>query len=294
MLKRKLHYLYWSKKIRRLVPQDLPKKKIGICIVSWLHKMTKMAPHIGELTFPVSDVTISAATEIPFQGEQQFKGMPLDIVHYKYFLKLEHRDKEYGSVVPKEYLLEHHSKLLQSIQRYFTCEGRFGRIYQYHFRLLMHFTGKSPLNLPFYLFKSLSKMADKVQGKQSQVEPGPFHFSLTKLLVLEELNKRNQSLPSFVDSSNLVVDLPTSSLTKKETPSAVAKDIQSPTESSMKRPSATVQSTGKKKGKKLQFSPKVMDVPKKPLTRSTAKWLPLEQTFEATKTIPKDEVVDVI
>jgi len=40
---------------------------------------------------------------------------------------------------------------LRVIQRYFTCEGRFDRVYQYHVRLLMHFTGKNPLNFPFDL-----------------------------------------------------------------------------------------------------------------------------------------------
>lgn len=148
---------------------------------------------VGALTFPVIEVKIAIAMEIPLQGEQWFKGMPLDIAHYKDFLELEYRDKEHGAIVPKEYLPEHHSKLLQAIQRYFTCEGRFGRICQYHFTPLMHFTRKSPLNLPFYLLRSLNKMANKVQGKQSQVEPNLSHFSLTKLLVLEELNKRKQS-----------------------------------------------------------------------------------------------------
>jgi len=36
----------------------------------------------------------------------------------------------------------------------------------------------------------------------------------------------------------------------------------------------------------------VVDVPKKPLTRSTARRLPWEQTFETLETIPKDEFVD--
>jgi hypothetical protein len=117
-------------------------------------------------------------------------------------------------------------------------------------------------------------MADKVQGKKSQVEPSLFHFSLTKLLVLEELNKRNQTWQAFLDSSKLTVDLPTSSCSKKDTPSSVERDIQSPVESSVKRPSVSVDPSEKKKGKKLQFSPEVVEVPKKPLTRATAKNFP--------------------
>lgn len=119
--------------------------------------------------------------------------MHLDIVHYKYFIKPKYKNKEYEAIVPREYLLEPHRKLLKVIKRYFTCEGRFGRVYQYHFRFLMHFTGKSPLNLPFYLFRNIGMMVDKVQGKKSQVEPNIFHFYLTKLLVVEEVTKKNQS-----------------------------------------------------------------------------------------------------
>lgn len=94
-------------------------------------------------------------------------------------------------------------------------------------------------------------MVDKVHGKQSQVEPIFFQFSLTKLLVLEEVNKRNQSWKSFFDSSKLADDVPTSPLSKKQTPSAVVKEFQSPTISSIKRISATRNPTGKKKDKKL-------------------------------------------
>lgn len=117
---------------------------------------------IGTLTFPVIEVTIKVAIEIPLHGEQWFKGMPLDIIHYRDFLKHEHIDKEYGAIVPKEYLLENYNNLLQAIQSYFTCEGKFGRVYQYHFILLMHLSGKIPLNFPFYLFRSLCKMENKV------------------------------------------------------------------------------------------------------------------------------------
>lgn len=72
-------------------------------------------------------------------------------------------------------------------------------------------------------------MANKVRGKQIQVEPRLFHFSLTNFLVFKELNKRNQLWQSFVDSSNLVVDVPTSSMRKKETPLVVTKYTQPPT-----------------------------------------------------------------
>jgi hypothetical protein len=58
-------------------------------------------------------------------------------------------------------MIEGFDKMLRVIQRYFTCEGRFNMIYQYHIRLLFHFIGKYLMNLPFYLFRSIKKIVDK-------------------------------------------------------------------------------------------------------------------------------------
>jgi hypothetical protein len=93
--------------------------------------------------------------------------------------------------------------MLRVIQRYFTCEGRSYKVYQYHIRLLMHFTGEIPLNLPFYLYRSLGKMANKVQAKTDQLKSSLFHFSLVNLLVVEELRKMNRDWDSFLASANI-------------------------------------------------------------------------------------------
>ena len=94
-------------------------------------------------------------------------------------------------------MLEYHDQLLRVIQRYFTCEAKFNKVYLYDIRLLMHFTGKKALNLPYYLCRILGMMADKVQAKSKQVEPSLFHFSLIKLLVLKELKKTNREQRFF-------------------------------------------------------------------------------------------------
>ena len=47
---------------------------------------------------------------------------------------------------------------VKSIVVYITSEGRYNRAMIYHFKLMNHFTGKIPLNFPFYLH-SLEKMA---------------------------------------------------------------------------------------------------------------------------------------
>jgi hypothetical protein len=161
---------------------------------------------IVEVIFPVSEETIAVATEIPIHGEKWFKGMPLELMFYIEFLKPQYRKQKFGVTIPREYLLEPYEKLLRVIQRYFTCVGRFERVYQYHVRLLMHFTRKSPLHLPFYLYRSLGKMAGKVQARVDQLKSSLFHLSLVKLLVVEELRKLNMEWNYFLTLSNIPLD----------------------------------------------------------------------------------------
>jgi hypothetical protein len=84
----------------------------------------------------------------------------------------------------------------------------------------MHFTGRKPLNLPYYLFRSLGKMDDIVQVRKDQGEPSLFHFSLINLLVLEELRKRNQDWEAFVASSQIATDYLNSPQIMRDTPSS--------------------------------------------------------------------------
>jgi hypothetical protein len=72
-------------------------------------------------------------------------------------------------------MMEGFDKMLKVIQRYFTCEGIFNMIYQYHIRLQLHFIDKDAMNLPFYLFRSIGKMSDMVQGKSKSVDTSAFH-----------------------------------------------------------------------------------------------------------------------
>ena len=48
---------------------------------------------------------------------------------------------------------------MKIIMKYFTCEGKFSRLYSYHIQLLMHFTGFRMLNLPYYLYHDINKMS---------------------------------------------------------------------------------------------------------------------------------------
>jgi hypothetical protein len=53
----------------------------------------------------------------------------------------------------------------------------------------MHFIGKNTLNLPFFLCQILEKMANSVQAKVDQSGNNLLHFSLIKMLVVEELRE---------------------------------------------------------------------------------------------------------
>jgi hypothetical protein len=120
---------------------------------------------VGTLEMEVSEATIATTTEIPNTGERWFKSMTLNATFSKEFLKPEHQGDNLSKGVPRSHLVEGFDNMLKVIHRYFTCEGRFNMIYQYHIRLLLHFTGKYLMNIPFYLFRSMGKMVDRVQAK---------------------------------------------------------------------------------------------------------------------------------
>jgi hypothetical protein len=156
----------------------------------------------------------------------------------------------------------------------------------------MHFTGKKPLNLPYYLFRSLGKMVDRVQVRRDQGEPSLFHFSLIKLLVLEELRKRNQDWEVFVASSQIAVDSLNNPQSMRDTPSSVANTTTYVHQSFVKKreketEEPAVSQQAKKKGKKLQFSPEEVTTPSKPVTRSATKRMPTMHSSQAPEEDPK-------
>ena len=63
------------------------------------------------------------------------------------------------------------------------------------------------IDIPFYLFRSLGKMADKVQGRPERSETSNFHHGLMKLLVLEELNKLDRHWAYFLFMNGYEMDV---------------------------------------------------------------------------------------
>jgi hypothetical protein len=141
----------------------------------------------------------------------------------------------------------------------------------------MNFIGKNSLNLHFYLYRSLRKMADKVQARVDKLKSSLFHFSLVKLLVVEELRNLNRDWDSFLSSTDIPLD------PKRDTPFSV--EILSPSSSCQKGESDADKGKGKevegsppshpflKKGRNLLFAnePKETQTPRRPTTRSTSR-----------------------
>jgi hypothetical protein len=109
--------------------------------------------------------------------------------------------------VPRSHLVEGFDKMLSIIQRYFTCAGRFNMIYQYHIRLLLNFTGKAAMNIPFYLLRSMGNMSDRVQANSKAVDTSLFHSGLIRMLVMKELKKRNIPWEQFIVSAHMQLNI---------------------------------------------------------------------------------------
>jgi hypothetical protein len=143
--------------------------------------------------------------------------MPLDTLFYEEFIKPNCLNRKFKMSIPSRYLQEPFRKLLMVIRKYFTCERRFERIHPHHIRLLMHFIGRRPLNLPFFLHQSLRGMANNVQAEANHPKKNLSHISLIKLLIVEQLRKLGRSWDSFI----LVADIPG---TLKEIPLPTGKE----------------------------------------------------------------------
>jgi hypothetical protein len=122
-------------------------------------------------------------------------------------------------------MLQGFDKMLKVIQRYFTCEGRFNMVYQYHIVLLLHFTGKEAMNLTFYLFRSIGKMANKVHAKSKKVDTSVFHSGLIKMLVMEELRKTTTDWETFLTSSHFQLNVAPTPQSKIQSPTLVERTV---------------------------------------------------------------------
>jgi hypothetical protein len=153
---------------------------------------------IGRDEFEIDEALIAEVTELPTTGEKWFKTTVIKNVEFRTYLKPEHRGLIWKKDIPVSFLEEKWQQLLKAIMVYITCEGRYNRVMIYHFKLINHLTGRNPLNLPYFLHRSLSKMAHQVKAKPNQVAGRLSHHSLIKLLVCELLQRRGKEWNYFL------------------------------------------------------------------------------------------------
>jgi len=150
---------------------------------------TGSSTHVGILNLQIPPEIIALVTEIPRGQDIWFKNFRFNMEPCKVFLKPEFAKTDLTKAVPRNYIMDSYADLLFNIQHYFTCEGRYQKVYSYHFKLLLNFTSMISLDLPYFLCRSLAKMVGKVQLKYQGYETSLFRHGLIKLIVLHELKR---------------------------------------------------------------------------------------------------------
>lgn len=154
--------------------------------------------NLASVTFTLTPDTIAQATGIPNVGEQWNKGQLVDREHYEPYIKAGFQ-RHISIVFPFKYLQDTYGPLIKLIIKYFSCEGRFSRLYAYHIRLLMHFTRVRMMNIPYFICWNIDKMTTLVQRKPPHQQYNSiYHFALIKIVVLHQLNLLNVSWEDFI------------------------------------------------------------------------------------------------
>ena len=90
---------------------------------------------------------------------------------------------------------------MKLIIKYFSCEGRFSRLYAYHIRLLMHFTSVRIMNLPYFMCQNVEKMTTLMQRKTPEQQYNSiYHFALIKIVVTHQLGLQGISWEDFISN----------------------------------------------------------------------------------------------
>jgi hypothetical protein len=85
--------------------------------------------------------------------------------------------------------------LLAIVKQFVTCEGRYGLVFLYHLWLLMSFID-FPLNVPYFLLRSLYKMAKHF--KREKDDSSLFHHCLIKIIMVHQLKLNGDCWDTFL------------------------------------------------------------------------------------------------
>ena len=154
---------------------------------------------VGDLTFTVSEGSIARATSLPQTGERWFKNRAVQDQQWKRIFKNPGMDTSvFTKGIPISHVKEEWKILLLLVQKFFTCEGRFGVLYVYHGKIMLQFQGEHDINLPYFLFQSLRKMCSMAQRNPRNVEAYLCHNGLVKLLIEEQLKEKQDTWEKFL------------------------------------------------------------------------------------------------
>ena len=130
------------------------------------------AVEIGDLQFTVTESSLAEATALPRTGERWFKNRTVESQEWKNILKNPGMDTTiFTKGIPVSNIKKEWTALLLLVQKFLTCEGRFGTMYVYHTKIMMHFMGEHTVNLPYFLLASLKKKCATVQKTWETLSP---------------------------------------------------------------------------------------------------------------------------
>ena len=159
---------------------------------------------IGSCTFAITEDVIAKATQLLAIGESQFKGKSLFVDDVSNFLKPEHSNVDWSATIPISWFKLEWQGVINTLQHYITCEGRFSTVHMYLMRIVSHISGSKPMNLPFFLYKSLLKMSQKIQRNPNYLPYNLYHRGLIKILVVYHLRKTRCSWDKFLSTKGFL------------------------------------------------------------------------------------------
>jgi len=154
---------------------------------------------VGDLQFTITESTLATETSLPQTGERWFKNRIVEDQEWKNMLKNPGMDTSiFTKGIPVHVIKEEWTSLLLLVQKFLTCEGRFGTMYVYHARIMMHFMDDHAINLPYFLLASLKKMSTTVQKHVGNIESHLYHHGLIRILIEEQLKINKDTWEKFL------------------------------------------------------------------------------------------------
>jgi hypothetical protein len=166
-------------------------------VLEFAHNFNGRQTTVRRLTLIVSEESMSKITKLPLQGEKWYKKFKIALENWAQFLKIPSPLPDLRRGIPREALCSPWDEVVFHLQKFITCEGRYSLVHHYHVRILMHLVGEKPMNMPYYLHKSLSKMSEFMR-KKKRPETALYHKGLIMMIINAELERMGISWSTFM------------------------------------------------------------------------------------------------